>query len=89
MNWRTGFVQVVIGMFRYKKATINYRLMTWYHDMKKHKGAAKSIIATSRKINSITYAILKSCGPFDPTKKEIVREKADLVSGERPPTLVA
>lgn len=65
---RTAFVQVVMGMNRYRKVTGSYRIMTRYQEMKKHKGTGKSIIATARKISTIIYAILKSQEPFDPAK---------------------
>ena len=84
---RTAFVQVVMGMLRYQKVTGSYRIMTRYQDMKKHKGTGKSIIATARKISTITYAILKSREPFDPTKMERVR-KISPVPVERPLALV-
>jgi transposase len=72
---RTAFVQMVMGMVRYQKVTGNYRIMTKYQDMKKHKGTGKSIIATARKMSTITYAILKSREPFDPKKMSAVKEK--------------
>ena len=72
---RTAFVQMVMGMVRYRKVTGGYRVMTRYQYMKKHKGTGKSIIATARKMSTITYAILKSRAPFDPTKMVPVREK--------------
>lgn len=72
---RTAFVQMVMGMVRYRKATGNYTVMTRYQDMKKHKGTGKSIIATARKMSTITYAILKSRKPFDPTQMSAVKDK--------------
>jgi transposase len=88
---RTAFVQMVMGMVRYQKVTSGYRIMTKYKDMKKHKGAGKSIIATARKMSTITYAILKSRSPFDPTKmmapikKKAVKGKEEKsVAGQRP-----
>ena len=81
---RTAFVQVVMGMLRYQKVTGRYRIMTKYQDMKKYKGTGKSIIATARKMSTITYAILKSREPFDPTKMALVSRKADSVPVERP-----
>ncbi len=80
---RTAFVQVVMGMLRYQKVTSNYRMMTKYRDMKKHKGTGKSIIATARKISTIVYAILKSRESFDPTKMEIDIKKLVRVPVER------
>lgn len=81
---RTAFVQVVMGMLRYQKVTSSYRIMNRYQDMKKHKGTGKSIIATARKVSTITYALLKSREPFDPTKMELVRKKANPVTVEIP-----
>jgi transposase len=72
---RTAFVQMVMGMVRYQKVTGNYRVMTRYQNMKKHKGTGKSIIATARKMSTIAYAILKSREPFDPTKMLAVKKK--------------
>ena len=72
---RTAFVQMVMGMVRYKKVTGSYTIMTRYQEMKKHKGTGKSIIATARKMSTITYAILKSRKPFDPTKMAAVKKK--------------
>jgi len=81
---RTAFVQVVMGMLRYQKVTSSYRIMNRYQDMKKHKGTGKSIIATARKVSTITYALLKSREPFDPTKMELVRKKTNPVTVEIP-----
>ena len=81
---RTAFVQVVMGMLRYQKVTSSYRIMNRYQDMKKHKGTGKSIIATARKVSTITYALLKSRKRFDPTKMELVRKKANPVPVEIP-----
>jgi len=81
---RTAFVQVVMGMNRYRKETSNYRIMTRYQDMKKHKGTGKSIIATARKISTIIYAILKSREPFDPTKMAPVEKKVGATPVNRP-----
>jgi transposase len=79
---RTAFVQMVMGMLRYRKVTSGYRIMTKYQAMKTHKGAGKSIIATARKMSTITYTILKSRAPFDPTKMALVKKKAKGVSAE-------
>jgi transposase len=81
---RTAFVQVVMGMLRYRKVTGSYRIMTRYDEMKKHKGSGKSIIASARKISTITYAILKSREPFDPAKMASVTKKDERVTVEKP-----
>lgn len=65
---RTAFVQMVMGMVRYGSKTNNYRIMVKYRDMKKTKGVGKSIIATSRKLSTMVYAMLKSGTKFDAQK---------------------
>lgn len=79
---RTAFVQVVMGMLRYRKMTSGYRIIAKYQDMKNHKGTGKSIIATARKISTITYAILKTREPFDPTKMAPFRKTGERVPAE-------
>jgi len=81
---RTAFVQMVMGMVRYRKVTGDYRVMTRYQEMKQHKGTGKSIIATARKMSTIIYAILKSREPFDPTKMAPFNKKDKQVPVERP-----
>ena len=68
MELRKAFVQVVMGMIRYKKMTGAYRIINKYYDIKKHKGSAKSIIATARKMSTIVWIMLKNRQPFDPLK---------------------
>ncbi len=63
---RIAMVQCVLGMVRSKKTTLEYRLMTKYKQMKKHKGSGKSIIATARKMSVIIYMMLKYKKTFDP-----------------------
>lgn len=83
MELRTAFVQVVMGMLRYKKVTGNYRIMHKYQYMKSHKGSGKSIIATARKVSTIIYAILQSGQPFDPAKLKFVDTKTDSIPIEK------
>ncbi len=65
---RTAFVQVVMGMLRSQSKTGNYRIITNYHHMKKHKGSGRSIIAAARKISVIVYHMLSKRETFDPVK---------------------
>lgn len=81
---RTAFVQMVMGMIRYRKVTSSYRIMNRYQEMKTNKGTGKSIIATARKMSTIAYAILKSREPFDPIKMAPVRKKVGVTPVERP-----
>lgn len=75
---RTAYVQVVMGMVRNKKITQGYRIMISYNHMKKEKGSGKSIIATSRKISTIVYTILKTREPFNPEKMALNKKYIDM-----------
>ena len=75
---RTAFVQVVMGMIRYKKETGAYRILNKYHKMKKDKGSGKSIIATARKMSTIVWTMLKNSDPFDPLKMLDMKAFRDL-----------
>jgi transposase len=63
---RTAYVQMALGMIRLGERTGFYRIMMRYQDMKKHKGTGKSIIATSRKLSTIVYAMLTKRQEFNP-----------------------
>jgi transposase len=78
MELRTAFVQVVMGMVRYKKMTGAYRIMSKYLEMKKHKGSGKSIIATARKVSKIVWTMLKNREPFNPVKMYDLKIYKDL-----------
>lgn len=75
---RTAMVQCVLGMVRVKKKTGQYRIMTRYDYIKKHKGSGKSIIATARKLSTIIYMMLKNRKPFDPTRMEHSQKYFDM-----------
>jgi len=75
---RTAFVQVVMGMIRYKKATGAYRVMNKYHIMKANKGSGKAIIATARKVSKFVWAMLTNRMPFDPLKMINMKEYRDM-----------
>lgn len=63
---RTAYVQMTLGMIRLGEKTGFYRIMMRYQDMKKHKGTGKSIVATSRKLSTIVYAMLTKRQEFNP-----------------------
>jgi hypothetical protein len=63
---RTALVQATMGMIRLSKITGEWRLMTDYRAMKTGKGSGKSIIATTRKLARIIFAMLHNREPFNP-----------------------
>jgi transposase len=71
---RTAFVQVVMGMIRFKRVTGAYRIMNRYYAMKKYKGSGKAIIAAARKVSKFVWAMLKNKRPFDPLKMLNMKE---------------
>jgi len=48
--------------------------------MKKYKGSGKSIIAATRKMSTIVYAILTSIEPFDPMKMAFSKQYCEMQS---------
>ena len=70
---RTALVQATMGMIRLSKITGEWRLMTDYRAMKTGKGSGKSIIATTRKLARIIFAMLHNREPFNPAL--MVRDK--------------
>lgn len=64
---RTAFVQVALGMIRQPKKTQNWKLMSGYKQMKENKGSGRAIIATTRKIARIVFAMLQTGSPFNPS----------------------
>ncbi|WP_293908844.1 transposase [Sphaerochaeta sp. UBA5836] len=75
---RTAFVQATMGMIRLSKITGEWRLMTDYRAMKTGKGSGKSIIATTRKLARIIFAMLHNREPFNPAL--MVREQVSIHS---------
>ncbi len=61
---RTAFVQATLGMIRLSKKTGDWKLMTDYKTMKVSKGSGVSIIATTRKLARIIFAMLNNREPF-------------------------
>ena len=65
---RTALVQIVLGMVRNKRHTLQFRLMRRYAAMKPHKGSGKTIIATARKLSRVIWCMLQQDQPFDPIR---------------------
>ena len=63
---RTAFVQVALGIIRQPQNTSEWKLMHDYKTMKVSKGSGRAIIALTRKIARIVFAMLNNRTPFDP-----------------------
>lgn len=72
---RTSLVQATMGMLRQTKKTETWKLMIDYRTMKTSKGSGKSIVATTRKLTRIIFAMLNSRKPFDENLmiREVIR----------------
>ena len=76
---RTAFVQVAMGVIRMPKKTGNWDLMADYALMKRNKGNGKAIIALTRKMDRIVFAMLNTREAFDPErmiKERIIKQTA-------------
>ena len=62
---RTAFVQVTMGIIRQPDKTSAWRLVKDYHRMKREKGSGRAIIATTRKVARIVFAMLNNQEEFD------------------------
>jgi len=65
---RTAFVQVAMGVIRQPQNTGDWKLMKDYRAMKVEKGSGRAIIALTRKMARIVFAILNNRTAFDPTR---------------------
>ena len=63
---RTAFVQVAMGIIRQPQKTSEWKLMKDYHTMKTSKGSGRAIIALTRKVARIVFAMLNNREPFRP-----------------------
>ncbi len=61
---RTAIVQATMGLLRLSKRTGSWKLITDYKTMKISKGSGVSIIATTRKLARIIFAMLNNREPF-------------------------
>jgi transposase len=63
---RTALVQVTMGIIRQPEKTSDWKLVVDYHHMKKEKGSGRAIIATTRKVARIVFAMLNNQEEFNP-----------------------
>lgn len=63
---RTAFVQVAMGIIRQPQNTSEWKLMKDYQTMKSSKGSGRAIIALTRKVARIVFAMLNNKEAFNP-----------------------
>ena len=63
---RTAFVQVALGMIRLTKQTSEWYLIKDYRQRKEVKGSGRAIIALSRKVARVVFAMLINGEEFNP-----------------------
>lgn len=63
---RTAFVQVAMGIIRQPQNTSEWKLMKDYQTMKTSKGSGRAIIALTRKVARIVFAMLNKKEAFNP-----------------------
>lgn len=63
---RTAFVQVAMGIIRQPQKTSEWKLMKDYQTMKTTKGSGRAIIALTRKVARIVFAMLNNKEAFNP-----------------------
>ena len=63
---RTAFVQVAMGIIRQPQNTSEWKLMKDYQTMKISKGSGRAIIALTRKVARIVFAMLNNQEAFNP-----------------------
>ena len=63
---RTAFVQVAMGIIRQPQNTSEWKLMKDYQTMKISKGSGRAIIALTRKVARIVFAMLNNREAFNP-----------------------
>lgn len=66
MELRTAFVQVALGMLRLSNQTRDWKYLMAYNVMKQNKGSGRSIIALTRKIARVIFAMLVNKERFKP-----------------------
>lgn len=67
---RTAFVQVAMGIIRQPQNTSEWKLMKDYQTMKISKGSGRAIIALTRKVARIVFAMLNNKEAFNPELME-------------------
>lgn len=74
---RTAFVQVALGIIRQPQKTGDWKIMQDYKTMKVSKGSGRAIVAMTRKVARIVFAMINKREPFDPAlMKRMEREIA-------------
>lgn len=63
---RTAFVQVAMGIIRQPQNTSEWKLMKDHQTMKVSKGSGRAIIALTRKVARIVFAMLNNKEAFNP-----------------------
>ena len=63
---RTAFVQVALGMIRLTTQTSDWYLIKDYRRKKEEKGSGRAIIALSRKVARVVFAMLMNGEEFHP-----------------------
>ena len=63
---RTAFVQVAMGIIRQPQNTSEWKLMKDYQTMKVSKGSGRAIIALTRKVARIVFAMMNNMQTFNP-----------------------
>ena len=61
---RTAFVQVALGMIRQPQKTSDWKLIHSYKRMKEEKGSGRAIIAMTRKVARVVFAMLQTRESF-------------------------
>lgn len=69
---RTAFVQMAMGIIRQPQNTAEWKLMKDYQTMKISKGLARAIIALTRKVARIVFAMLNNKEAFNPELMKII-----------------
>lgn len=75
---RTAFVQVAMGIIRQPQNTGEWKLMKDYQLMKVNKGSGRAIIALTRKVARIVFAMLNNKEPFHPEMMKLAEKTTEV-----------
>ena len=75
---RTAFVQIAMGIIRQPQKTGEWKLMKDYQLMKVNKGSGRAIIALTRKVARIVFAMLNNKEPFHPEIMELAEKTTEV-----------
>lgn len=73
---RTAFVQVALGMIRMPQKTGSWKLLCDYRTMRATKGSGRAIIALTRKVARIVFAMLNNKTPFNPELMKLTEHQS-------------